>query len=129
MVEEIISIDPALDWKEILEAAAKKIVVFLRADAASIRIFDPETGKLVAFGSHKYYESGRLKSISVEKSVAGKVITSGKSYLVPNILLEPDYTNKDIVKEHGFNSLMAIPIIITGFLQNDPYQGYNPDLL
>jgi signal transduction histidine kinase len=120
MVEEIISISPALDWKEILEAAAKKIVVFLHADAASIRIFDPETGKLVAFGSHKYYESGRLKSISVEKSVAGKVITSGRSYLVPNILLEPDYTNKDIVKEHGFNSLMAIPIIITGFLQNDP---------
>ena len=26
MVEEIISINPALDWKEILEAAAKKIV-------------------------------------------------------------------------------------------------------
>jgi len=28
MVEEIISINPALDWKEILEAAAKKIVEY-----------------------------------------------------------------------------------------------------
>ncbi len=117
MVEEVISIDPSLEWKEILEAAAMKMVDFLHAAAASIRVFDPETGKLVAFGSHQYAESGRLKSISVEKSVAGKVIKSGKSYLVPNILLEPDYTNKDIVKEHGFNSLMAIPISIPGFLK------------
>lgn len=119
MVEEIISIDPTLDWKEILEAAAKKIVVFLNAAAASIRIFDPETGKLVAFGSHQYSETGRAKSIPVEKSVAGKVISSGRSYLVPNIMLEPDYINKDIVKDQGFNSLMAVPIIIPGFLKNE----------
>ena len=119
MVEEIISIDPTLDWKEILEAAAKKIVVFLDAAAASIRIFDPETGKLVAFGSHQYSETGRAKSIPFEKSVAGKVISSGRSYLVPNILLEPDYTNKDVVKDKGLNSLMAVPIIIPGFLKNE----------
>ena len=71
--------------------------------------FDPETDRLVAFGSYQYSETDRLKSIPVEKSVAGKVIKSGKSYLVPNILLEPDYINKDVVKEHGFNSLMAVP--------------------
>ena len=118
MVEEVISIDPALEWKEILQAAAKKIVQFLHADGASIRIFDPETDKLTAFGSFQYYsETGREKSIPVDKSVAGKVIRSGKSYLVPNILLEPDYTNKDVIKDLGFNSLMAIPIIIPGFLE------------
>jgi GAF domain-containing protein len=119
LVEEVISIDPSLEWKEILEAAAKKLVDFLHAEAASIRIFDPETGKLVAFGSHQYAETDRVKSIPVEKSVAGKVIRSGKSYLVPNILLEPDYANKDVVREHGFNSLMAIPINIPGFLKNE----------
>lgn len=112
MVEEVISINPTLDWKEILEAAAKKIVEFLHAQAASIRIFDPESDRLVAFGSYQYSETGRLKSIPVEKSVAGKVIKSGKSYLVSNILSEPDYINKDVVKEHGFNSLMAVPINI-----------------
>lgn len=118
MVEEVISIDPALEWKEILEAAAKKIVQFLHADGASIRIFDPEMDRLVAFGSFQYYsETGREKSIPVDKSVAGKVIKSGKSYLVPNILLEPDYTNKDVIRDLGFNSLMAIPIIIPGFLK------------
>ena len=97
MVEGVISIDAHLEWKEILSAAAKKIVEFLHAEAASIRIFDPETGKLVAFGSYQYKEQARLKSIPVEKSVAGMVIKSGKSYLVPNILLEPNYANKDIV--------------------------------
>lgn len=120
MVEDVISIDPSLEWKDILEAAAKKIVEFLHADAASIRIFDPETDKLAAFGSHQYKEKERLKSIPVEKTVAGKVIKSGKSYLVPNILLEPDYSNKDIVREHGFNSLMAVPIHIPGFLKDRP---------
>lgn len=118
MVEEVISINPALEWKEILEAAAKKIVEFLHAEAASIRIVDPETGKLVSFGSYQYSETGRAKSIPVERSVAGKVITSGKSYLVPSILLEPDYANKDIVKEHGFNSLMAVPMNIPELLKN-----------
>ena len=120
MVEEVISIDPTLEWKEILEAAAKKIVQFLHADGASIRIFDPETDRLAAFGSFQYYsETGRQKNIPVEKSVAGKVIKSGKSYLVPNILLEPDYMNKDVVKELGLNSLMAVPIMIPGFLESD----------
>ena len=120
MVEEVISIDPTLEWKEILEAAAKKIVQFLHADGASIRIFDPETDRLVAFGSFQYYsETGRQKNIPVEKSVAGNVIKSGRSYLVPNILLEPDYINKDVVKELGLNSLMAVPIMIPGFLESE----------
>ena len=120
MVEEVISIDPTLEWKEILEAAAKKIVQFLHADGASIRIFDPETDRLVAFGSFQYYsETGRQKNIPVENSVAGKVIKSGRSYLVPNILLEPDYINKDVVKELGLNSLMAVPIMIPGFLESE----------
>jgi signal transduction histidine kinase len=119
MVEEVIAIDPSLDWIEILEAAAKKMVVLLHAEAASIRVFDPDTGRLAAFGSYQYSETGRAKSIPLEKSVAGKVIRSGKSYLVPNILLEPDYANKDVVKEQGFNSLMAIPMRIPAFLKNE----------
>lgn len=124
MVEEVINIDPNQEWKEILEAAAKKIVRFLRADAASIRIFDPETGGLIAFGSFQYYpDAGRERSIPVERSVAGKVITSGKSYLVPNILREPAYANKDVVKDLGLNSLMAIPIVIPGFGEHDDTVG------
>ena len=119
MVEGVISIDAHLEWKEILSAAAKKIVEFLHAEAASIRIFDPETGKLVAFGSHQYKEQARLKSIPVEKTVAGMVIKSGKSYLVPNILKEPNYANKDIVALQGFNSLMAVPLHIPRFLKDE----------
>lgn len=119
MVEDILGIDPTLEWKEILASAAQKIVEFLHASAASIRIFDPETDKLVAFGAYQYSETNRLKRISVEKTVAGKAIKSGKSYLVPNILSEPDYKNKGIVKEYGFNSLMAVPIRIPAFHEDE----------
>jgi signal transduction histidine kinase len=120
MVEEVIGISPTLGWKEILETVARKVVEFLNAEAATIRVFDPETGRLVAFGSFQYADMARLKDIPVEKSVAGKVIKSGKSYIVPNILSEPDYQNKDIVKNYGFNSLMAVPIQIPRFLENKP---------
>lgn len=120
MVEDILGIDPTLEWKEILASAAQKIVEFLHAAAASIRIFDPETDRLVAFGAYQYAETNRLKRISVEKTVAGKAIKSGKSYLVPNILSEPDYKNKAIVKEYGFNSLMAVPIKIPAFHEDEP---------
>jgi signal transduction histidine kinase len=74
----------------------------------------------VALGSYQYTETARLKDIPVEKSVAGKVIKSRKSYLVPNILLEPDYLDKDVVKRHGFNSLIAVPLNIPRFLENKP---------
>ena len=120
MVEDVISISPTLAWKEILETVARKVVEFLHAGAATIRIFDPETERLVALGSYQYTETDRLKDIPVEKSVAGKVIKSRKSYLVPNILLEPDYLDKDIVKRHGFNSLIAVPLNIPRFLENKP---------
>ena len=120
MVEEVIGISPTLGWKEILEMVARKVVEFLHAEAATIRVFDPETGSLVAFGSFQYTEVARLKDIPIERSVAGKVIKSGKSYLVPNILSEPDYLNKDIVDKYGFNSLMAVPIQIPRFLENKP---------
>ncbi len=102
MVEEVIGISPTLGWKEILETVARKVVEFLHAEAATIRVFDPETDSLVAFGSYQYTEIARLKDIPIERSVAGKVIKSGKSYLVPNILSEPDYLNKDIVDRVRF---------------------------
>lgn len=119
-VEDVISISPTLSWKEILETVANKVVEFLHAEAATIRIYDPDTNRLVAFGSYRYSEGERLKDIPAERSVAGKVIKSGRSYLVPNILLEPDYLDKDVVKRHGFNSLMAVPISIPVFLENRP---------
>jgi len=120
MVEDVIRIDPHLEWREILEQAARKIVSFLHAAGASIRIFDRDADGLVAFGSFQYYaEAGRERSIPVDKSVAGKVIKSGKSYLVPNILLEPDYTNKDVVRDLGFNSLLAVPLLIPAFVDGE----------
>ncbi|NWF97966.1 MAG: GAF domain-containing sensor histidine kinase [Nitrospirae bacterium] len=120
MVEDVISIDPELNWKDILGEAAKRITEFLHAEAASIRIFDPKTENLVAFGSYNFKEISRLKSIPVNKTVAGTVIKSGRSYLVPDIMNEPAYANKDIVKIYGFNSLMAVPLNIPGFLKNEP---------
>ena len=50
-VENIIEINPNLSEMEILEGAAKRVVEYLGAAAASIRIFDPQKREMVSFGS------------------------------------------------------------------------------
>jgi len=115
LVENIIEINPNLSEMEILQGAAKCIVEFLGAAAASIRIFDPRTKEMVSFGSHQYIGRRRQRSIPFEDSIAGEVVRRGKSYPVPNILKEEKYLNKDIVREMGIHSMLAVPINIPRF--------------
>jgi len=119
-IEDVMSIPPTLDWKEILESGAHKIVQALGADAASIRLFDPESERMVAFGSHRFAEEERTPSISLRESIAGRVARSGRSWIVPSILDEPLYRDKSIVERLGMNSLVAVPIHIPRFLAYEP---------
>jgi len=114
-VENIIEINPNLSEKEILERAAKQIVEYLGAAAASIRIFDPLKREMVSFGSYLYDVGKRQQSIPFEDSIAGEVVRRGKSYLVPNIMEEAMYKNKGIVREMGLRSMLAVPMDIPRF--------------
>jgi hypothetical protein len=73
-VENIIEINPNLTEREILEGAAQRIVEYLGAAAASIRIFDPKRREMVSFGSYDYDGEKRQKSIPFEDSIAGEVM-------------------------------------------------------
>ncbi len=118
-IEDVMGISPLLDWREILEVGAQKIVKYLGADAGSIRLYDPETGNMVAFGSHQFHDYARIPSIPLGDSIAGLVVRSGKSYIVPDILAEPLYRDKDVVFRLGLNSLLAVPIYIPRFLETE----------
>lgn len=111
-IEEIMSIDPSLPVKKILEIAAERIVLNLAADAATIRIFDPDSLRMTSFGSCGVADYERLASISVRDSIAGQVVQGRKSIAVPDILAHPLYQNKEIVKHWGFHSLLAVPLIM-----------------
>jgi hypothetical protein len=119
LVENIIEIHPNLSEMEILQGAAKCIVESLDAAAASIRIFDPQRKEMVSFGSYQYRGRKRQRSIPFEDSIAGEVVRRGESYLVPNIMKEEKYLNKDIVREMGIHSMLAVPINIPRFTVRD----------
>ena len=118
-VENIIEINPNLSEVAILESAARRIVDYLGAAAASIRIFDPQRREMVSFGSYHFDGEERQRSIPFEDSIAGEVVRKGRSSLVPDITKEDKYKNKGIVREMGLRSMLAVPMNIPRFAIRD----------
>jgi signal transduction histidine kinase len=118
-VENIIEINPNLSEVEILGDATKRIVEYLGAAAASIRVFDPQKREMVSIGSHHYDGKKRQQSIPFQDSIAREVVRRGKSYFVPNIMKEDKYQNKGIVQEMGIRSMLAVPMNIPRFTVRD----------
>ncbi|RJX31240.1 MAG: GAF domain-containing protein [Desulfurivibrio sp.] len=111
-IEEIMSIDPSLSFREILEVAAERIVHNLAADAATIRLFDPDSLRLTSFGAYGVADYDRLSTIPVKNTISGLVVQEQRCIAVPSILKDPLYQNKDVVKSWGFNSLLAVPLVM-----------------
>ncbi len=120
-VETILDIDPVLSDREILQKVAKNIVEFLGAEAATLRIFDPSREKLVVFGSYPDWEVDRKEAISLEDTVAGEVIRSRQSRMVPDISQEERYgpEKKERMERKGIKSMLAIPISLLRFSLKD----------
>jgi len=114
-VDEIVEIDPDLPEPEILERATRFMVDFLGARAASVRIYDPHTEQMLSYGSYPSAEDIRQTLIPLEGSIAGEVVRTRRAFLVPDILDEELYHDKEIVSRRGVQSLMAIPLEITRF--------------
>lgn len=118
-INEIIQIDAGLPEKKILELVAMHMVDSLDAIFASVRIYDPDTEYLLSYGSYPSEEAAREVYIPLEGSIAGKVVKSGKPYLVPSIQNEERYLDKSIIQRKGANSLMVIPFEIARFFPHE----------
>jgi len=118
-VDDIVEIDPDLPEREIFEEATHYIVEFLNAHHASIRIYDPQTEQMLSFGSYPSEEYSRETYIPLEGSIAGKVVTTREPVIVPNILKEEGYRNKEVIAKKGVNSLIAIPLEIHPFFPRE----------
>jgi signal transduction histidine kinase len=117
--ESILEISPSQTEQEILQALAGNVVQFLGAEAASLRIYDPNRMEMVSFGSYPAAEEDQEPGIPFEDSIAGEVVKTYRSYFVPNILKEDKYKNKDKVHKRGIHSMLAIPISIPRFSLKD----------
>jgi transcriptional regulator with GAF, ATPase, and Fis domain len=118
-IETILEINPALTEKEILQAVAKSVVEYLGAEAASIRIYDPDKEEMVSFGAHPWVEEDQEPAIPFEDTIAGEVVKTRRSYFVPNILNEDKYKNKEKVEKRGIHSMLAVPISLPRFSLKD----------
>ena len=114
-VDEIIDIDPDLSEHEIFARVNRYMVEFLGARSASVRLYDPHTEQMLSYGSYPSEEESREPYIPLEGSVAGEVVKHNRTYLVPNILEEHLYQDKDVIKRKGTYSVMAVPLAITPF--------------
>ena len=118
-IDEIVRIDPDLNEREILEMVAMLMEKSLDANYISVRIYDPDADQMLSFASYPKGEETRQIHISLEGSIAGDVVKSGRAYLVPNIMKEDKYLDKSIVERKGVNSLFAIPFEIPRFFRHE----------
>ena len=114
-VDEIIEINPELSEPEVLATATHYMVDFLGALSATVRIYDPYTEQMISSGSYPSDEASREIYIPLEGSIAGEVMKTRKTYLVPNIMQEKLYQDKEVVERKGARSLMAVPLEIPRF--------------
>lgn len=118
-VEAIIEIDPDLPEPEILARVTRHMVEFLGALSSSVRIYDPDTGKLLSYGSYPSQEASRATYIPMENTIAGEVLKTQKPWLVPSIRREALYRDKGVIERRGAHSLMAVPFSIPRFFPNE----------
>ncbi|HDM09863.1 MAG: hypothetical protein DRH15_07515 [Deltaproteobacteria bacterium] len=118
-VDEIVDIDPDLPEQKILARATRYIVEFLGASSASVRIYDPQSEQMLSYGSYPSHEEHREIYIPLEGSIAGEVVKSGRACLVPDIMNEKRYEDKEVVYRRGIHSLMAIPLEIPRFFPSE----------
>lgn len=118
-VDEIVDIDPKLLEPQILEMATRHMVKFLGGHSASARIYDPQTKQMLSYGSYPFEEDTREAFIPLEGSIAGEVVKTRSPCLVPDILDEKRYRNKEVIYRKGCHSLMAIPFEIPSFFPGE----------
>lgn len=118
-VDEIVDIDPDLSEPRILRIATQYMVSFLGAHSASVRIYDPATEQMLSYGSFPLDEEARETYIPLEGSIAGEVVKNRKPTMVPNILKDERYANKNVIHRKGVHSLIAIPLEIPRFFPHE----------
>ena len=108
-VDEITEIEPDSPAQQILSVVTRHMVEFLGALSASVRIYDPGTERMLSYGSYPPDEEARETYIPLDGTIAGEVVRTGLHYVVPNILKEELYQDKERVQKKGaFSRAVAL---------------------
>jgi signal transduction histidine kinase len=119
-VDEITEIDPDFSDQKIFSVVTRHMVEFLGASSASVRVYDPATEKMLSYGSYPPEEESRATYIPLDGTIAGEVVRTRRHYVVPNILKEDRYKDKERVQKKGAYSILAVPITLPRFSPHEP---------
>ena len=118
-VDSITEIDPDLPERQILTMATRYMVDFLGAQSASVRIYDPSTGRMLSYGSYPYQEEQRETFIPPREASRARWSRPSSPTLSPTSMKDPLYQDKTVVLKKGAKSLMAIPVSIPRFYPHE----------
>jgi putative nucleotidyltransferase with HDIG domain len=129
-------ITSTLHLDEVLAFITKKAANIMNASACSLRLLDKSGHELLLRSSYGFSNKGLLKikrSIKVGESIAGRVVESGKPYIINDLKKEKNYKYPDYAMQKGFRSLVTVPLVekdkIIGVLSvyNAKSGNYTPD--
>lgn len=106
--ERLIVLDGLTD---VFEHIVKTAVTLVRAEAATIRVFDFEQGKLEIVKGYGLSQ-GFLSQppIRVGEGITGRVVLTGEPFIAEDVRTTDHCANKEFAKLEGIRSVMSIPM-------------------
>ena len=109
LISERLIVFDGLD--DIFTHIVKTAVDLTMAEAATIRVFNLNTGKLdivKGFGLSNGFLS--QPSISIGEGIIGRVVLEGTLYMSADVMHDPHCINKEFASIEGIRSMMSIPL-------------------
>lgn len=97
--------------EDVFEHIVKTAVALTQAEAATIRVFDIETGTLNIVNGWGVSE-GFLSQppVSIGEGVTGRVVLERKSFSTTDIRNEPNCKNSELAELEGIRSVISVPM-------------------
>lgn len=96
---------------DVLGHIVKTAASLTLADAASMRLFDLESGLLELKAGVGLSQTFLTQDpLVLGEGIVGKVVMNGKAYRSSNVREDPDCCNKDLAAQEGINALLSVPL-------------------
>jgi signal transduction histidine kinase len=111
------AINSTLDLRAVLDVLLDKIDLLLPYSAATLRLFNRETGELESFASRNLNEeewkAQVVQSLSdrPKRGLANLVFETQTPLMVPNALTDPRTREPAFFRKHGLVSYLGVPLI------------------
>ncbi|HPD18459.1 MAG TPA: GAF domain-containing protein [Candidatus Goldiibacteriota bacterium] len=98
---------------EILNIIVSLTAEMMNSKICSIMLLDDDKQELKIIATQSLSEAYKNKpNVKVGHSISGKVVKEKRSISVLNVTEEPDYAYKEIAREEGLKSMLAVPMMV-----------------